>query len=192
MHKKGSLELSINAIVIVILAMTLLGLGLGFVRNMFSGITHTTDQVQDQMAEQILDDLRRGDKKLSFPAQKIDLEGGQEEIIAIGVKNTDPAELDFEIMLFEIVKDPDTNISDGNDVLSDPSLSTGDRKYAYFWDDTGQILSPGESNVYGITLKADKSATGTKLFKIVIFDTNVGPTEEYVEYASKTFFVKFI
>ncbi|MBS3127550.1 hypothetical protein J4410_00200 [Candidatus Woesearchaeota archaeon] len=37
-HKKAALELSINAIVIIVLAMTLLGLGLGFIRNQFSEI----------------------------------------------------------------------------------------------------------------------------------------------------------
>ena len=35
MDKKGALELSINAIVILIIAITMLGLGLGFVRGMF-------------------------------------------------------------------------------------------------------------------------------------------------------------
>jgi hypothetical protein len=36
MHKKGSLELSINAIVILVLAITMLGLGLAFTKGMFS------------------------------------------------------------------------------------------------------------------------------------------------------------
>ena len=35
-HKKGSLELSINAIVILIMAITMLGLGLGFMKGLFS------------------------------------------------------------------------------------------------------------------------------------------------------------
>ena len=35
MHKKASLELSINAIVILVLAITMLGLGLGFTKGMF-------------------------------------------------------------------------------------------------------------------------------------------------------------
>ena len=39
MLKKGSLNLSIQAIVIIVLAMTILGLGLGFVRGQFQQIT---------------------------------------------------------------------------------------------------------------------------------------------------------
>ena len=181
MHKKAALELSINAIVIVILAMTLLGLGLGFVRNMFRDIGDTTSQVQDQMKEQILDDLRRGDKKLSFPSQKIELEGGEEEIIAIGVKNTQAETLDFTIDLIEISDTSETRID------SDQGLSTSSKKYAYFWDYTEQVLTPGDTNVFGITLKADRTASGTKLFKIIINDTNTSTS-----FASKTFFVKFI
>ena len=34
-NKRASLEMSIQAIVIVVLAMTLLGLGLGFIKGMF-------------------------------------------------------------------------------------------------------------------------------------------------------------
>ena len=38
-RKKASLNLSINAIVVLILAITMLGLGLGFIRSMFKGAT---------------------------------------------------------------------------------------------------------------------------------------------------------
>lgn len=38
MNKRGSLELSANAIVILIIAITILGLGLGFVRNLFGSL----------------------------------------------------------------------------------------------------------------------------------------------------------
>ena len=181
-HKKAALELSINAIVIVILAMTLLGLGLGFVRNMFTDITDTTSQVQDQMKEQILDDLRRGDKKLSFPSQRIEMEGGDEEILAIGVKNTEASTLNFQIQLSEI------NGTTEEQIASSDSLATSNTiKYAYFWDSTTQTLSPGESNVYGIAVKADKTASGTRLFKVMINDTS-----DQSEYTAKTFFVKFL
>lgn len=37
MRRKGDLNLSINAIVVLILAITMLGLGLGFIRNVFGG-----------------------------------------------------------------------------------------------------------------------------------------------------------
>ena len=66
MMKKGSLNLSIEAIVIVVIAFVVLGLGLGFVRGQFKSITETTTSIQDQIRQQITEDLRTGDKKLSF------------------------------------------------------------------------------------------------------------------------------
>ena len=43
MNKKGSLELSVNAIVILILAITMLGLGLGFMKGMFGKVSAKVD-----------------------------------------------------------------------------------------------------------------------------------------------------
>ncbi len=165
MHKKGALELSINAIVIVILAMTLLGLGLGFVRNMFRDIGDTTEQVQEQMKEQILDDLRRGDKKLSFPSASLQVEKGEEEVIVIGVKNTGSQTLNFRIRLFEIVGTDSVE-------LGSTSKPVDGNKYGYFWDTTPQTLSAGEPNVFPITLSTENDATGTRLFKIIIDESS--------------------
>ncbi len=95
--KRSSLSISINAIVIIVLAMTFLGLGLGFVRNMFSGITETTFTVQDQIKQQILDDLRTGDKKLSFPTNELQIVHGDAKVLAIGIKNTEVSALDFQV-----------------------------------------------------------------------------------------------
>src|SRR3989344_4523024 len=96
-HKKGSLELSVNAIVIVVLAFAMLGLGLIFVRNLFSGITETTTQVQEQVKQQILDDLRTGNKPLSFPAQRLNVEIGDKKDLAFGVLNVGETALYFRI-----------------------------------------------------------------------------------------------
>ncbi len=185
MYKKGALELSINAIVIVILAMTLLGLGLGFVRKMFTDIGDTTTQVQSQMKEQILDDLRRGDKRLSFPSARLDVESGKEELIVVGVKNTEPLTLNFKFYIEEVIGGDNAPIP----IVSDPTLATNSANpQVFFWDDSAQVLTAGESNVYVITLKADRTASGTKLFKMKIEDLD-DPGSEYV---SKTFFVRFV
>ena len=44
-QKKGALNLSINAIVILILAITMLGLGLAFMRNIFGSATKEFEEV---------------------------------------------------------------------------------------------------------------------------------------------------
>jgi hypothetical protein len=47
MKKKGDLSLSMNAIVVLIMAITLLGLGLGFMRGLFSNMTTKVGQAID-------------------------------------------------------------------------------------------------------------------------------------------------
>jgi|TARA_B100002003_G_C14120009_1_gene538664 hypothetical protein len=168
-NKKASLELSIRAIVIVVLAMTLLGLGLGFVRNMFEDIGDTTGQVTEQIRSQILEDLRRGDRKLSFPTTELKLQIQRSKIIAVGVKNTVEDRLDFKIEVNQI----DAN----GQVLTNPDLGT-------FIYNTGTLsLEINEANVYPIRFTAgDNGDTG-------IFEIKVIDTFNNVEYASKSFFI---
>ena len=47
MRKKGSLNLSVNAIVVLILAITMLGLGLGFMKGMFGKVSGKIDAAID-------------------------------------------------------------------------------------------------------------------------------------------------
>ena len=63
--KKASLELSIRAIVIVVLAMTLLGLGLAFIKGMFGDITKISDITFDKISDQLQRDLINSDEKLA-------------------------------------------------------------------------------------------------------------------------------
>ena len=58
--KKASLNLSIEAIVVVVIAFTVLGLGLGFVKSQLSSIGEGASTVTDTIKQQVLDDLSRG------------------------------------------------------------------------------------------------------------------------------------
>ena len=71
MKKKGSLSLSINAIIVIVIAFVFLGLGLSFIRGQIGGADDTATMVQEQIKQSITEDLRTGDKKLSFPAQTL-------------------------------------------------------------------------------------------------------------------------
>ncbi len=171
--KKSSLEMSIKTIVVVVLAMTLMGLGLTFMRGMMKNISSTTDTIQENLKQQILDDLRRGDKRLSFPGNEVKVPVNGESIIAIGVKNTYDKRLKFRI----IVADQNGN------VINDPSL--------FLWDQTEQTLDPGESRVFGIKHFA-LSTRGTLLYKVIIRETMVGSLASNNDYDSKGFFVNTV
>ena len=51
--KKGAIELSIGTIVIVVLAMSMLILGLVLVRTIFAGATYNVQQMNDKVKDQI-------------------------------------------------------------------------------------------------------------------------------------------
>ena len=104
-HKKASLEISVQAIVIVVLAMTLLGLGLGFVRNLFTSISSTTEDVQAQVKQRILDDLITNDKKLSFPKTEIRIDKGASEVLTVGLRNKKDTPLSYYLS-FKFIATP--------------------------------------------------------------------------------------
>ncbi len=186
--KKGSLNLSIEAIVIVVIAFTVLGLGLGFVKNQIGKMGDTSDSVMSQISQQILDDLRTGNKKLSFPTDKLALTTGQESVQAIGIKNTGDAnvwlKVKFQVKDGAIFKP----FSEVGDLLS---LSSGNAKI--IWDADPQYLAPGESKLVKVTITAP-SKQGNYLYKIVVDavdnPTNSPPATVLGPYDSQTFFIK--
>ncbi|MBU1875789.1 MAG: hypothetical protein KKA58_01620 [Nanoarchaeota archaeon] len=183
MMKKASLNLSIEVIVVVVIAFVVLGLGLGFVRTQFGDVQKTSTAVQEQISQQILDELRTGNKPLSFPASKLVLETGEESVQAIGVKNTGDSPLEL-IIKFE-VKSGLTFSEFTSETELAFSTSGGDSASAVIlWDDSPQSLKAGETRVVPVTITAPNKI-GNYLFKVKLVDA-----ADDSEFASKTFFIK--
>ena len=192
--KKASLNLSIQMIVIVVIAFVVLGLGLGFVRSQFGSIESTSTAVQEQISQQILDDLRTGNKKLSFPATKLVIETGEESVQALGIKNTKDTEVTLSLG-FQVKADVCSTASDTAGFCEFESekqttFTKNDQEVSavIIWDNSPQSLKAGETRVLPVTVTApDRS--GNYLYKAVlrIEDTNSGSSEEF---DSKTFFIK--
>jgi|SRR3989338_576290 len=135
--KKGSLELSIQAIVIIVLAMTLLGLGLLFVRSQFQQIQTIGTEVQEQVREQIVSQLRTSGEKVSFP-RSIQLSRNEQKVITLGVQNIGAQTLYFKV-----------NVSfDASN--SDPGFESFNIRY----QSECLLLSPAQADVYGINVRA--------------------------------------
>lgn len=87
MNKKAALELSITAIVVLIIAVTVLGLGIGFIKKQFGAgtelFTREYSNIKDQMKEQI----RTGGELLVFSAPE-QVSIGKPQATVIGVRNT--------------------------------------------------------------------------------------------------------
>lgn len=86
-NKKGAMELSINTIVIVVIGITLLVLGLVFVRGIFEKLTGLGGGAFQQ-AEQELKQIQTGDTKINFPAT-IEVKKGKSSTANLKICNTD-------------------------------------------------------------------------------------------------------
>jgi hypothetical protein len=172
--KKASLNLSIQMIVIIVIAFVVLGLGLGFVRGQFKSITETSSSVQEQIRQQILEDLRTGNKKLSFPATTLAIEKGDSQDIAIGVKNVkNSGDLNFEIIMNTLEKQG----ASGEDVSE---------QVEYFFLSGPFNLEVTEAEAYNIKILATGDK-GTYLVGLKIIDVDTGDI-----YREKSFFVNVI
>ena len=75
--KKASLQLSINAIVVLILAITMLGLGLGFMRNLFSSGEKQFERASDAVEKEVLEQIKESGKNIEFNRPVIKVKAGE-------------------------------------------------------------------------------------------------------------------
>ena len=170
-NKKASLELSIRVIVIVILAMTLLGLGLGFVRNTFSDIGDIREDVTEQIRQQIIGDLVANDKKLSLTKTEVNINKGDSEILAVGIRNKEDETLSYKLTF--------TPQSAPEGAELNAPLS-----WLQYSQNVHQ-LSTSDSDVRNIRLSIPKDAIQGSYF--LTFDVKKDPTNEI--YAQKDLFI---
>ncbi len=82
--KKGAIELSITAIIILILAIVVLGLALGFIRGMFGKVTKQIDQLISAEPEPPI--ASRSDP-LTISRENIIVDPGESSVIKVSVYN---------------------------------------------------------------------------------------------------------
>lgn len=97
MKKRGSLNLSINAIVILILAITMLGLGLTFMREIFGGATEEFTKVSGTVEKQMIDQMRESNSVIELSRPVVDIKIGDQDQLFIGLRNDQQDTLNFEI-----------------------------------------------------------------------------------------------
>lgn len=172
-NKKASLEISIQAIVIVVLAMTLLGLGLGFIRGMFKNIGSTTEDVTEQVRQRILDDLITGDKKVSFPKSEIIIDKGGSQVLTVGIRNKKDTTL-YYTMEFNPISGPDG-----------APFSIEDPSWFQFAQDKEYTLAAADAEVRNIRLSIPTGvASGSYFLTFDVIDTSDNSV-----YAQKDFFI---
>lgn len=92
--KRGSLQLSINAIVILILAITMLGLGLSFIKGIFGGTVEKLKGIEKQLAEEERKTLQDSIDEITFLQSRIDVTGRSQSMM-FAIRNNRGEEHEF-------------------------------------------------------------------------------------------------
>ena len=84
--RRGAIELSMTTIIVIVIGVTLLILGLAWVRGMFEKVTSLTDQAFDTAEKEIQNNMGPSDK---FYVGGLDfaLDPGKDRIISVGIQN---------------------------------------------------------------------------------------------------------
>ncbi|MBL7100359.1 MAG: hypothetical protein ISS23_00215 [Nanoarchaeota archaeon] len=123
-NKKGAMELSMNTIVIVVIGITLLVLGLVFVRGIFTKLTGLGGSAF-QKAEQELKQIQAGDTKINFPAT-IEIKKGKSSNPTLRICNTDGTltSPSVDLEAFEFPAGAGLSVRVGSQVLSSDGKKT--------------------------------------------------------------------
>lgn len=96
MKKKG-LEIGVNAIVVLVFAVTVLGLGLAFIKGAFNQLTGDFAAVSDAVKDQIREEVESTNSLLAFNAVDLNVKRSKSTNAYFGVKNELDQELTFKI-----------------------------------------------------------------------------------------------
>lgn len=91
MAKRGALELSVGTIVILVLAMSMLVLGIVLIRNIFTGGTEAVDLINDNVKAQVNSLFNQDENQkteIYLPGHEAEVKPGKTYNVEFGVKNT--------------------------------------------------------------------------------------------------------
>ena len=175
--KKASLNLSINAIVILILAITMLGLGLAFMRNIFGTATQEFTEVTGTVKKQMIDQMKASTKVVDLSRPKVELKTGDNTQVYIGFLNEGSGTESFSI---DAATSEATSLTGSGNCLTldvDPTTSNDEVYLEYKKTDT-EVLT-GDVVVLPINIKAESGASpDTCFYELKITHGGVSDTIE--------------
>ena len=179
--KKGSLNLSINAIVVLILAITMLGLGLAFMRNIFGSATKEFEEVGGTVKKQMIDQMKESSKIIDISNPKFLMGPGEKKQVYIGFKNEGNEVRYFQIRQLEAtrlgIRDStnifDIDIDDSYVILNDEESGEGGVCGSRVVNADGSGEEPADSEVY---LQFKNTPTKVEKGEVVVIPMNIHST----------------
>jgi len=103
--KKGAIELSVGTIVIIVLAMTMLILGIVLIRNIFTGTITNVDEINEGVRDQIKKLFQNENDRavIYLTGKTAEVDKGEDYGIAFGVRNIKTGDPDPTVFKYETV-----------------------------------------------------------------------------------------
>ena len=177
--KKG-FQLSINFIVILIIAIVVFGFGIIFVTRLFEGITKVKVQL-DEETEKELDELFDKDETLSIPRNSKTINVGKSEVFGLGILNIlgDNKEFTIDISCTSTIKKAGETMSEQerNQYCERPE----DKNWV-FEDHFEEFIKNNERKKIPIFFQVPTGTPpGTYIFTITVsYDTTIYDTPEKI------------
>ncbi|NIA04301.1 MAG: hypothetical protein GWP09_03035 [Nitrospiraceae bacterium] len=179
-HKRGGLELSVNSIVILIFAITLLSLGLVFIRNMFQRASSSFVKVSDTVKSDLLQKLKNSNERVVFENEYLTLAPGDKDVLNFAIRN----ELSQSKTFFV---DGNGDIDETGkwtvkkSVLKCYSSTEGDpgNNIIFKVGQAGITIKPGDNAVRAIEVHVSKSAPEGIYYCAMIIEDPITSGQEY-------------
>jgi hypothetical protein len=152
--KKAAMELSVGTIVVIVLAMSMLILGLVLIKTIFSGAKYNIDTINDKVTDEI-NKLFVEDKKIVvyLANQKADIKQGNDWGVAFGVKNLKTGTPEASTFKYDVT------LSSAEEVKRNCGVSETE---AMSWIKAGKQgsipIAPGDSKVWLIRFQIPETA----------------------------------
>ena len=169
-NKKG-IELGINFIVILIIAIVVFSFGIYFTAQIFSGAKELKENIDKDTELQIQDALRSG-QKVSVAPTTIELKAGEGKSVGLGIVNLLGCDATFKIF----VSDSNTPELDGN--------------MAYLYTDTQSIKNSDEKVVPIFIQVPGATQPGTYATDIKVNAAQCGESSQNIYGGLQKVFVK--
>lgn len=112
MEKRGAIELSISTIVVIVIAMSMLVLGLVLVRSIFTGSTQSVDALNEGVMNEIVNlfDDASGNLAVKLGSENLaKIKPGERFNVAIGAQHPDGASVTRDTLLYRLELDTGSN-----------------------------------------------------------------------------------
>lgn len=150
-NKRGAIELSMSTIIIIIIGITLLSLGLMWVKGTFSKITETSERAFEQtdaVIEELYGDV---DKLLNVRPGSIDLKRLEQDTVKVIIANFGIEDLSFSVEV--------ESMDDYIECIFADTLKTSTKKYT---------IKSGEQVQIKLLVKENGGSLGTKVCNLVV------------------------